>query len=164
MIPEPKTNLQYLWNLFCSSHPTCHLFDLSFYWGVFGRAASSCPISLCVLSHLQDRRGKQTEIKKSTHVLLAKLGQSMWLRSKAGISLPSPCPPSLYMQTSWSQNEVCRAQVHPADHRDVEGMKMVSTLIFPLLPLPPHRGGACSDWLDTRVLTPIMQIPKQNPK
>lgn len=77
-------------------------------------------LSLCILSQVQGRHRNPIEIK-NTLMSLAKLGRSMWL--------PPGCPPSLYLGTYLSQNEICRANGHSAGHREED-----------IVPLPTHTG------------------------
>lgn len=84
-------------------------------------------------------------------MLLAKPDGSMWLKSEAGISLLPTCPPSLYLETSWSQSEVCSTHSHPTGHGHGHGHGDADSVPPPSSPLVlshMYRGRACPGWPD----------------
>lgn len=84
-------------------------------------------------------------------MLLAKPGGSMWLKSEAGISLLPTCPPSLYLETSWSQSEVCSTHSHPTGHGHGHGHGDADSVPPPSSPLVlshMYQVRACPGWPD----------------
>lgn len=61
--PDPKSNLQYLWNLFLSFSPPLPFVRFGFFLGNLWEGCLIVPLSLCIVSQLQMRHGNQIEIK-----------------------------------------------------------------------------------------------------
>ena len=86
-----------------------HLFDLDFIGKTLGGLANHAPLPVH-LSQLQTRHRDKPDRDKNTFMLLPKLGWNMWLAPAS--------PPSLYLETYLSHNEVYRVNSHAASHKD----------------------------------------------